>query len=89
MSKKKVIKLINNEQLKHNVKPAKACDLTSDDYCPKIDYSYCELYSIDFCYKADYDGGCKNHTEDICPYDYAGCSDGENDICETVNDYAA
>lgn len=62
---KKIIKLINNERLKIKINSSKACDANSSDTCAPY-------YDNASCYV---------FAEDSCTKDYAGCSEGANDIC--------
>ncbi len=64
MSKKKYVKLINDERTDINIASDKACDNTSIDVCSKLDYASCTVYSYDVCGK-DYDQ-CSYYLDDFC-----------------------
>ena len=72
---KKIIKLINNERIKPNVRMAKACTVVSGatDVCVYVDQEHCTTYAFDKCGK-DYNA-CSAGADDVCSYiDYSACS---------------
>ena len=72
MAIKKILKLVNNERVNFKLVSRKACDSTSTDICPHIDYAACSSYAYDECSKEDY-AGCYQGADDICTYDAEAC----------------
>ena len=82
----KRLKLINNENKFHLIKPLLA-STCSEDYCgpTSVDEYNCYGYSMDVCIQKD-TAGCTNHSQDYCPKgDESACINAHVDICYSLD----
>ena len=80
MKIKKIIRLINNEQMNRKVISSKGCDDSSYDWCLIQDYGHCVVNAYDSCISKDFKY-CHHSSKDYCSIDgdFVGCSYGPND----------